>query len=185
MMPPLMWICVLFLLLAGGAPEMSHAEAIGWPEAVGRLVGERTKAETCAATLKAYGSPQQVMRGRIAYGAAKAEFDAIIAGLIVVLGESYKPDSLATLNAKLEQGVSGLKLFCDRVLVLLPPDAGRKGIVDDIAKGAVEPVVKALSEGIAGLYNNYRNDKALTRQTIQTQLEAAKWPDFGEVKAAR
>ena len=44
---------------------------------------------------------------------------------------------------------------------------------------------QGISEGVAALYNNHRKDKALTRQTIQTQLEAAKWPDFGEVKAAR
>ena len=74
---------------------------------------------------------------------------------------------------------------CNRVLALLPPDEGKKGGIGDIAKGAIEPVVKALSEGVAALYNNYRNDKALIRQTIQTQLEAAKWPDFGEVKAAQ
>jgi hypothetical protein len=58
-------------------------------------------------------------------------------------------------------------------------------VVTDIAKGAIEPVIKALSAGVAALYNNHRKDKALTRRTIQTQLKAAKWLDFGEVKAAQ
>ena len=47
-----------------------------------------------------------------------------------------------------------------------------------MVNAAVEPVIKALSEAVAALYNNHRKDDALTRQTIQTQLEAAKWPDF-------
>ena len=180
-----MRIWTLYLLLGGVFPAVGHAQAIGWPEAVARLAGERTKAEICVGVLKGYGNEGQIARGRLAYGTAKAEFDAAITGLIVALGEGDKPEGLPVLNAKLEGGASGLKQFCDGVLALLPADEGRKGIVGDIAKGAIEPIIKALSEGVAALYNNHRKDKALTRQTIQTQLEAAKWPDFGEVKAAR
>jgi hypothetical protein len=180
-----MRVWTLCLLLTGVAPAMGHAQAIGWPEAVGRLAGERSKAETCRDALKGHGNPDQIARGRVMYGTAKAEFDAVIAGLTVVLGEGDKPESLSAINARLEQGASGLKQFCDWVAPLVPPDEGRRGVVTDIAKGAIEPVVKALSEGVAALYNNHRKDKALTRQTIQTQLEAAKWPDFGEVKEAR
>jgi hypothetical protein len=178
---------VLFLLLTGFAPVAGHAEAIGWPEAVARLAGERTKAETCLDVLKGLGgSKAQIARAQFAYGTAKGEFDAVIAGLIVVLGKGDKAESLATIQARLERGVSGLRQFCDGVLALLPADQGlRKGGIGDIAKGAIEPVVKVLSEGVAALYNNHRNDKALTRQTIQTQLEATKWPDFGEVRAVR
>ncbi len=178
-------VWILCLLLAGVVPAVAQAEAIGWPEAVARLAGERTKAETCLDVLKTYGDGVQIARGRFGYGNAKAEFDAVIAGLIIVLGQGDKPESLTTLNARVERGTVGLKQFCDGVLALLPPDEGRKGMIGDVVKGAIEPVIKALSEAVAALYNNHRNDKALTRQTIQTQLEAAKWPDFGEVKAAR
>jgi hypothetical protein len=38
---------------------------------------------------------------------------------------------------------------------------------------------------VAALYNNHRKDDALTIETIKTQLEAAKWPNFAEVKAAK
>jgi hypothetical protein len=41
-----------------------------------------------------------------------------------------------------------------------------------------------LSDGVSTLYNNHRADDALTRATIKTQLEAARWPAFSEVKAA-
>jgi hypothetical protein len=69
---------------------------------------------------------------------------------------------------------------------LLPSSsATNKGILDDIVKGAIQPVIDALSEGVATIYKNYRNDQALTRETIKTQLEATKWPNFPEVKAAK
>jgi hypothetical protein len=42
-----------------------------------------------------------------------------------------------------------------------------------------------LSDGVSALYNNHRTDDVLTRKTIQTQLEAARWPTFSEVKAAQ
>ena len=53
-----------------------------------------------------------------------------------------------------------------------------------IVAAAVEPVIKALSEAVAAIYNNHRKDDALTIETIKTQLEATKWPDFAEVKPA-
>jgi hypothetical protein len=47
----------------------------------------------------------------------------------------------------------------------------------------LEQLVKMLSDGVSALYTNHRNDDALTRRTIQTQLESARWPAFSEVKA--
>jgi hypothetical protein len=162
---------------------VGHAADIGWPEAVARLAGERTKAETCAGLLKSHGTDEQVTRGRLGYGTAKANFDAVIAGLIVALGQGDNPGGLPSLDAELAQGTSGLEEFCRSVVDIVPATSGRKDIIGNIAKAAIEPLVKALSEGVAALYNNRRNDDALTRQTILTQLEAAKWPDFGKVQA--
>jgi hypothetical protein len=65
----------------------------------------------------------------------------------------------------------------------VPAAPGQKGVIADIAKAAIEQLVKPLSEAIATLYKHHREDEALTRLTIQTQLEAAKWPDFASVKA--
>jgi hypothetical protein len=50
---------------------------------------------------------------------------------------------------------------------------------------AIEPLLKMLSDGVSALYNNHRTDDALTRRTMQTQLEAARWPTFSEVKPAQ
>jgi hypothetical protein len=72
------------------------------------------------------------------------------------------------------------------VIDLLPkiPGQTEKGVGIDILKAIpLEQLLKALSDGVAALYTNHRNDDALTRRTIQTQLESARWPAFSEVKA--
>jgi hypothetical protein len=90
----------------------------------------------------------------------------------------------------LTSGVSGLAEFCNTVAKLLPGTGGQKGgwagVLAGIAQnaGAIEQLLKMLSAGVSVLYTNYRADDALTRATIKTQLEAARWPAFSEVKAA-
>ncbi len=185
MRPGFRQFLIAFALLISIAPAISRAAEIGWPEAVGRLAGERSKAETCVALLKGYGDEQQSSQGQLAYGEAKANFDAVIAGLIAALTEGESPKNLASLETDLEHGAEGLGKFCQTVSDLLPSASGRKGVLADIAKGAVEPLIKALSEGVAVLYNNHRKDDALMRETIKTQLEATRWPNFAEVKAAK
>jgi hypothetical protein len=71
-------ILTALALLVSTAPGISLAD-IGWPEAVGRLAGERLKAETCASLFKEYADKQQIPQGQLAYGEAKANFDAVIA----------------------------------------------------------------------------------------------------------
>jgi hypothetical protein len=177
-------ILTALALLISIAPGISLAD-IGWPEAIGRLAGERTKAETCAALLKGSGDQQNIPRGQLAYGEAKANFDAVIAELITALTEGGNPKSLPSLETDLEHSATALVNFCKMVSDVLPDTSGQRGVPADIVKGAIQPVIKALLEGVAAIYNNYRNDQALTRETIKTQLEAAKWPNFAEVKAAK
>jgi hypothetical protein len=186
MRPGFRHILTALALLMLIAPGVGRAADIGWPEAVGRLAGERTKAETCAALLKGYGDQQQIPRGQLAYGEAKASFDAVIAELITALTEGGNPKSLPSLETDLKLGASSLREFCKMATDLLPSSsATNKGILDDIVKGAIQPVIDSLKEGVAALYNNHRKDDALTIETIKTQLEATKWPNFAEVKAAK
>ena len=182
MRPGLTPIVTALALFVSIAPGISRAD-IGWPEAVGRLAGARTRAETCAAVLKAYGDEQQISRGQLAYGEAKANFDAVIAELVTALSEGGSPKSLPSLQTDLEHAGEGLGKFCKMVSDLLPSTSGHKGILGDIVKGAIQPVIDALSAAVAALYSNHRKDDALTRETIKTQLEATKWPNFDEVKA--
>jgi len=181
--PGTAYIWFALALLASIVPGISQAADIGWPEAVGRLAGERSKAETCAGLLKGHGDEQQISQGQMIYGDAKANFDGVIAGLVTALTEGGNPKSLPSLETDLEHGATSLKAFCQSVADLLPNDSGRKGILEDIVKAALDPVINSLSAGVATLYNNHRKDDSLTIETIKTQLEAAKWPDFAEVKA--
>jgi hypothetical protein len=177
----------LLALLALTSFVIAQPAPISWPDAVGQIAGERAKAETCIALMKKYGDDAQKARGEITYTNAKADFDTVIAGLIVALSAGQTPASLSSLQAKLSSGASGLAGFCGTVLDLLPKTAGQtdKGVMVDIAKAIpIEQLLKTLSDGVSALYTNYRNDVALTRKTIQTQLESARWPAFSEVKAA-
>jgi len=46
-------------------------------------------------------------------------------------------------------------------------------------------LIKPLLEAVSTIYNDFRKEKAMIRATIQTQLEAARWPEFDEVKAVQ
>jgi hypothetical protein len=137
------------------------------------LAGERAKAETCVALMKKYGDDAQIARAQLTYTNAKADSDAVIAGLITVLSAGQAPASLSSLQTKLSSSN------------LIPNTVGQKNVVTDIAKVTIGPLLTMLSDGVSALYNNHRADDALTRRTIQTQLEAARWPTFSEVKAAQ
>jgi hypothetical protein len=178
-------LLVLFVLTD---PVIAQPAAISWPDAVGQIAGERAKAEACVALMKKYGDDSQKARGQITYTTAKADFDAVIAGLIVALSAGQAPASLSSLQEKLSSGASGLSQFCGAVINLLPKTAGQteKGVGIDILKAIpLEQLLKMLSGGVSALYTSHRSDDALTRKTIQTQLESARWPVFSEVNAAQ
>jgi hypothetical protein len=166
------------LLAVSAAWHVAAAEDIGWQEAVARLRYERSQAETCAALLKRHGDAGAVERGALAYSDARDEYDAIIAGLDVALSRNDRPASLPDLEARLRRGFDRRVAFCDSVRPLLaPPPAGQKGPIAEIVEGAVKPVIDAL----VAIWSRTRDDDALMRKTIQTQLEATSWPSFDKV----
>ena len=175
----------LLALLSSTVSALGQPATMTWPEAVAQLTGERTKAETCVALLKRHGNQAQVDRGQLTYANAKADADAVIAGLIVALSAGQQPASLSSLQAKLSSSLSSLAEFCGTVADLVPNTAGQKDIISDIAKATILPLLNMLSGAVSTLYGDHRADDALTRRTIQTQLEAARWPAFSEVKPAQ
>jgi hypothetical protein len=182
---PRAFLALLSLLALTGS-VVGQPATTSWPDAVGQIAGERAKAETCVALMKKYGDDAQKARGQITYTNAKADFDAVIAGLIVALSARQAPASLSSLQEKLSSGASGLSQFCGTVVDLLPKTAGQteKGVMVDIVKMIpLEQLLKMLSDGVAKLYNDRQSADTLTRKTIQTQLESARWPAFSEVKA--
>ena len=93
-----------------------------WPEAVAALAAERTRAETCGRLLKRHAGDDAaaLSRGELAYAAAKADVDAVIAGLIVVLAQRGTPPDLPDLEARLTRGVQAREAFCRQVIALVP-----------------------------------------------------------------
>jgi hypothetical protein len=73
-----------------------------WAEAVAQVAGVRTKAESSAALLKKFGDSGHVARGQLFYCDAKGETDAVIAGLIVALSAKEEPESLPSLQERVE-----------------------------------------------------------------------------------
>jgi len=160
----------------------AQAAELGWPEAVGRLAGERSKAEICAGVLKKRGTEAQISRGLLAYSTAKADNDAVISGLIVALALDNDPASLSDIERTQEREAFELAEFCKQVAALLGSETGEKGVLTDIVKAAIEPLMMALSEAVRSIYNNHRNDNLLVKKTIEARLEAAKWPNFADIK---
>jgi hypothetical protein len=150
---------------------------IGWQEAIARLAYERTQAETYVKALRAYGDHAGIKRGELAYGEAKAEYDGIIQGLIVALARKAEPASLPDLEARMRRGFAARRAFCKSVQALVPSADGQKGMVADVVHGAVGPVVDA----VKAIWMRIKDDDALMRKTIQTQLEAAIWPPFDSI----
>src|SRR3954464_12130609 len=99
----------------------SRAAETGWQEAVARLAQERTLAETCAGLLKTYGDEGAKSLGALSYADAKAEYDAIIAGLDVALASKDRPTSLPDLQARLQRGFDKREAFCNSIVPLVPP----------------------------------------------------------------
>jgi hypothetical protein len=179
-------VALLGLLSVVGS-AMGQSTTLTWAAAVAPLAGARSQAEVCVAILKRYGNSAEIANGQLAYGKAKSDSDAVIAGLITALATREAPGALPSLQAKATSSLTALAEFCnsvnDIVSAAVPP--GQRDVWSALAKIAgIEPLIKAVSDGVAALYNNYRSDTALTRKVIETQLEAARWPDFMKVEPA-
>jgi hypothetical protein len=128
--------------------------------------------------LKTHGDENAKSRGALAYADAKAEYDAIIAGLDVALARKDSPTSLLDLQARLQRGFDKREAFCKSVVPLVPPSApGERGLVADVVSGAVGPLIDA----VKAIWLRAKDDDALMRKTIETQLEATRWPSFASV----
>jgi len=155
---------------------------IGWQEAVARLARERTLSENCARQLKRYGSTDAIEAGSFLYGEAKAEYDGVVAGLVVALARKAMPESLADLETRLRVGLNKREAFSRSVASLLPPpQLGEKGLFEEIVTGAIGPLVDALK----AIWLRTQDDNMLARKTIETQLYATLWKDFSSIIATQ
>src|SRR4051794_2984369 len=142
-----------------------------WGEAVARLKRERTLAETAAQELKGHGDAAAVRHGALAYGEAKAEYDGVISGLMIAVASGSQPAYLADLEARLERGLRKRETFCRSVkgLVSAEDKEKKKGLVEDVIKAAIGPLINA----VKAIVLRIGDDKANLRETIKTQLRTA------------
>jgi hypothetical protein len=175
-------VVVLMALLS--LPGRVGAQPLRWQDAVALLAAERTRAETCVRLLKrsAGGDPDALSRGELAYSTAKAEMDAVLAGLHVVLAQGGTPPSLPDVEARLTRGVQGREAFCQQVLARLPEEPGTKTVLVQLAGAFLEPLLKAVGELWRVHTEFQREQDRLLRQTIQTQLEATQWANFAAIQ---
>jgi hypothetical protein len=152
---------------------------LGWPEVIALLAKAKTQATAYVGVLKANGDGAAIASASLTYGLAEGEMDGVIAGLTTALVEGGDPGSLPTARDSLNAAGQGLKAICDAAAKTIAPNT--KGVWDEIAKGAVEPLIKAISDGVGALWTHHVEKDALERETKKTELEAAKWPKFADV----
>ena len=58
----LLIVAAIFLITSLSPTHSAADENINWQEAIARLAGERTKAETCVSLLKRHGNDAQISR---------------------------------------------------------------------------------------------------------------------------
>ena len=165
--------------------EAAATTSVGWPETIELLTQLRTQAQACVGLLKSSGDNAAIRTGRIAYESAKSEADEVIEGLVTTLVEGGKPENLPKVGASLESASAGLKKTCDLAVRTTPTSEGTKGVVEDVARGAIEPMVAAIASGLGALWKQHTDKDALELATKKAQLEAAKWPGFVDVAAAQ
>ena len=85
------------------------------------------------------------------------------------------------MRTSLETTGKGLKEVCDEAVKTIAPHT--KGVWEEIAKGPIEPLIKAISDGVGGLWTRHVEKDKLELETKKSQLEAAKWPKFSDIAA--
>jgi hypothetical protein len=154
---------------------------LGWPEVIALLAKAKTQATACVQVLKANGNSASIGTAQLTYGMAEAEMDGVIAGLTTALFQGGDPSSLPTARTSLDAVGKGLKEICDAAVKTVMPNT--KGVWEEIAKGAVEPLFKAISDGVSALWARHTEKGTLERETERSQLEASKWPRFSDITA--
>jgi len=98
---------------------------------------------------------------------------------MTALVEGGDPNSLPIIRASLETAGKGLKDICAAAAQTMA--ANTKGARDEIAKGAVEPSIKAIADGVGALSTRHVERDNLLVETERTELEAARWPEFADI----
>jgi hypothetical protein len=167
------------VLLMTPLAAVAQPDAIGWPEAVANLAAERTRAVACAGRARTLDADTAARLGA-GYAEAKAEVDAVVAGLSVALAQGGQPQSLPDLERRITAGAEGRERFCRAVIERAPLTPGERGVLADVLGAFVKPLVEA----VVAIWKQSADDNRLRRDTIRAQLEATRWPAFADIPPA-
>jgi hypothetical protein len=85
--------------------------------------------------------------------------------------------ALPMILESLKKAGAGLQEVCNAALRTASA-TGSKGLVEDILKAPIEPIVNAISSGVSALWTGRVEKDKLELETIKGQLDAARWPGF-------
>jgi len=157
---------------------------LGWPEVIARLTQERMQAETCVGMIKSSKNAGAITALKTTYETTKPRVDGAIAGLVAALVEGGKPEALPSVRDDLETTGKTLKEICDAALATLKSNSHQKGDWREaIATAAVEATLKPMIDWLSEQWARLRETDKLEIETKKAQLEAAKWPKFGDIAA--
>lgn len=160
------------------------AQAIlGWPEVIAHLTQERTQVETCIGMIKSSKNTDAIAKAKLTYEMTKPRIDGVIAGLTAALVEGGKPEALPTVRDDLEASEKSLKEICDAALTLKTSSQQKGGLQEAIAEAAVEASVKPLIEWLSEKWARLVELDKFEIEMKKNELEAAKWPKFGDIAA--
>lgn len=174
---------IFLVLLASIVPAtLCAAEApLGWPEVIGRLTQERSQAETCVGMIKSTKKADAIAAAKATYETAKPRIDGAIAGLSAALVEGGKPEAFPTVRDDLESSGQSLKKICDAAVKTVPPNT--KGVEEAVASAVVEEAIKPIIAWLGEKWARLMEPDPLERETKKSQLEAATWPAFADIRA--
>ncbi|WP_058556683.1 alpha/beta hydrolase [Thiohalocapsa sp. ML1] len=187
---------LLLLPLAAAAAEPRPIET--WQDAIRQLSGEREKAETCIARLRAHGDAYRMAQGEQHYAAAKAHMDlargvlqqALAGGTAKTgsgapalptgegLGQAHTrnpdraPDQAPdqVLAQAIADAIEGRLKLCALLDDSVPDAGGEKGLLAQVMEPTQVP-----TQAAARLLLAERTAAPLQRMTIDTQLAALAW----------
>ena len=163
-----------FLAVCSGS---ATAEVNSQQQAVTRLNSERNKIVKCAVKLKTHGDRAQREAGAEAYQNAKAKIDEVFRVLAANLTGGSGSVDAGALEDKIQASIRQRIDFCKKVEQLGPPT---RQIFQDVYVDTLKPTMEA----VKWLLGRKTADES-ERKAINTQLEAAKWPEYSDIRPAR
>ena len=141
---------------------------LGWPEVIALLTKARTQATTCVQVLKSSGDKASIGKGAAHLWHGRGRDGRRHCRADDGARPRRRPEQPANGSASLETAGKGLKEICDAAVKTITPNT--KGVWEEIAKGAVEPLIKAISDGVGALWTRHVEKDKLEIETKKTPV---------------